>query len=309
MIFDKSQTPFAEFLNYINNNRIVELSPDILRAAFSKLCQNLSIPHEELYQVESSTIHTHEYNIPTRTYLPIEHHHTLPIMIYLHGGGHMIGSINDYDTTLRAIANHCQAVVIAIEYRLAPEHPYPAGLNDCLCAIEHLSRRFDQRNIYIAGDSAGGNLTALATLKLHDNINIAGQILIYPSLDFSCSSPSYHHYQQYYFLERKTIEFYFNHYFNSPDQSERIAASPLLQPTPSTLPKTLIITADLDPLRDEGIRYHQKLQEHRIHAELTNIPKMIHAFMSLYKVVPKQVEQLFTLIYQFINDNNHNHHK
>ncbi|OAJ35281.1 Carboxylesterase NlhH [Piscirickettsiaceae bacterium NZ-RLO1] len=203
MIFDKSQTPFAEFLNYINNNRRLALQPDILRAAFSKLCQNSAIPHEKLYQVENSTLHTDEYDIPIRTYLPIEYHLTLPLIIYLHGGGHMLGSINDYDTTLRAIANHCQAIVIAIEYRLAPEHPYPAGLNDCLYAIKHLSRQFDQHRIYIAGDSAGGNLAALTTLKLHDNIKIAGQILIYPSLDFTSSAPSHHHYQQYYFLEKK----------------------------------------------------------------------------------------------------------
>ncbi|OAJ32908.1 alpha/beta hydrolase fold domain-containing protein [Piscirickettsia salmonis] len=106
------------------------------------------------------------------------------------------------------------------------------------------------------------------------------------------------------------IEFYFNHYFNDtdqPNQSERIAASPLLQPIPATIPNILTITADLDPLRDEGIRYHQQLQEHNIHSKLINFPKMIHGFMNLYKIAPKPVEQLFTLIYQFINDNNHNH--
>ncbi|ODN43356.1 alpha/beta hydrolase [Piscirickettsia litoralis] len=289
----------------MNNNRLVDLKPSILRTAFSKLCENFGISNEELFQVKNDSINTLESSIPIRTYTPIENSQALPVIIYLHGGGHMVGSIDDYDSTVRALANRCQAIIIAVEYRLAPEHPYPAGLNDCLYAIESLHEQFKGRDLYIAGDSAGGNLTALTTLHLHEKISLAGQILIYPSLDFTLSSPSHMLYQQNYFLEKRTIEFYFDHYFNQTQDKhrclERITASPLLQPIPNTLPKTLIITADLDPLRDDGIGYHQKLQESHVQSELYNVPKMIHAFMNLYKVVPKQVENLFTIINQFIN--------
>jgi len=260
-----------------------------------------------------------EAAIPIRLYDPAPTRE-LPVCLYLHGGGHMAGSIAVYDPICRRLAATADCRVVAVEYRLAPEHPYPRGLEDCAKALALLPAWLAAQGmglpggLTVAGDSGGGALTAsLAALTAErDDLRIARQVLIYPSLDYTMGSsepvepqagagfdsallatrPSIRENASGYLLDGRRMQWYFDQYFQQGE--DRAAASPLYMPAVK-LPPTLMITAGFCPLRDEGYAYADRLRRMDV-----SCAHLIHAFLNLHALVSDACDAVYQTIARFI---------
>ena len=259
--------------------------------------------------VTDRAIESNGHSVPVRIYHPAPQQ-ALPVLIHYHGGGHMCGSVSLYDPISRKLASICQVVVIAVDYRLAPEYPYPAGVSDCVLALKHYRQVLDDvahsDDIYIIGDSAGGAIcTTLAAMSLHDpSLKIDKQILIYPSVDYTMSSPSFTENGSGFLLEKAKVEWYFEHYFQHQQQPQQLIAkkaSPLFMPITDKLPSSLVITAGCDPLRDEGLTYADKLKQAGVNTQQHQFDDMIHAYMLLNDLVPEACDSTYQLINDFLN--------
>ena len=244
-------------------------------------------------------------HVPIRVYHP-QPQQPLPILMYFHGGGHIAGSIDVYDPICRKLALACQHIIVAVDYRLAPEHPYPAAVDDAYLCLQHLLPTLDRigigyiSRIAIGGDSAGGALAATmcALTQDDDTVKISKQVLIYPSLDYTLSLPSTVINSHNYFLQTNKIRWYFEQYFQ--DQYDQYKASPLWLPICATFPETLVITTEFCPLRDEGVYYYLKLRQQGICAQHYHVPDMVHAFLNLENIVPQHCQQTYEKIGEFL---------
>ena len=293
-------------------------SVDLVRQGLDNLAPLIGAgPHMD--RVKNSYLATASHNIPVRIYNPAPNDN-LPVLLHFHGGGHMCGSVDLYDPISRKLAIAAQAIVICVDYRLAPEHPYPAGLDDCQQVLMHYqSLLFDMKHsevLYLAGDSAGGAIcTSLVMNNCCDSsgnassdvstsmpVKIAKQILIYPSVDYTMSSASIDENGQGFLLEQDKIHWYFQQYFhvNSLDQTKTKKASPLLGKFSANMPSTLVITAGCDPLRDEGIAYAKSLTEVGVAVEHHSFDGMTHAYMLLNELVSEECLATFRLISEFV---------
>lgn len=228
--------------------------------------------------------------IPLRAYTPRDPRgQIMPLLIFIHGGGHVIGSRETHDVACRHLAMHGDCIVVSIDYHLAPEHPFPAPLEDCRIAaqwiVEHaeeLGGRSDW--IAVAGDSAGGNLATEMCLAARnsDMPSFVCQLLFYPDTDMTCSMLSHEELADGYQLTRPLLEWFIGHYTNGKKQNRRDPrCSPLLADDVSGLPPTLIISAGYDPLRDEVIAYHEKLLADGVQSQHWHYAGMIHGFISM----------------------------
>jgi len=277
-------------------------SPSLVRGNLDKL-EIFVGQGPELAYVEEASFNTPAHVIPVRVYSPAPDE-ALPVVIHYHGGGHMCGNIALYDAISRKIAKAGHCVVIAVEYRLAPEHPYPAGIEDCQYALAHYKEVLTQvkynQQLIIAGDSAGA---AICTTLASDNIgngmvNIDKQILVYPSVDYTMSSPSVDENGTGFLLETNKVEWYFNNYFQHHEPRKNV--SPLFMPMAANMPETLIFSAGCDPLRDEAFRYAENLKAVGVKVEHHTFDGMIHAYMLLDSLVAKECEETYQLIGEFI---------
>lgn len=253
-------------------------------------------------------IMTNNRMIPIRLFIP-KGNNTKEVIIFYHGGGFVTGSINSYNKVCQNIANYTNNLVISVEYRLAPEFPFPIGLNDCYQATKELYRMLKEskvrnRNITLMGDSAGGNLAAVISLMSRNtgDFKVQNQILLYPLVDTNHGSdspyPSVYENGKDFVLTRKRIEDYLKLYLTSPKDINNIYAAPI-KATLEQQPRTLIITAEFDPLRDEGYAYYQKLKQYKNKAYYHEVKDCIHGFIgsSLY---PKQVKEALYIMNDFL---------
>lgn len=276
-------------------------TPENAREGLASLTSMLVEPAPELPLVQDTNID----HISLRIFHP-NPNVELPVMVFLHGGGHMAGSIEVYDPICRKLAYAANCIVVAVDYRLAPEHPYPAGLDDAKQVIESLWLILDQaqvnykQRLLLVGDSAGGMM--IATLA-HDYqassvVKIDAQILIYPSLDHTSSLPSIQENASGYLLHEDRIAWYFDHYL--PNHIDRKAVSPLFMPISGYIPRTLVITTEFDPLRDEGFVYTERLKQQNVSVDHVHFDDMIHAFLNMEKLAPKVCEQTYQAIAEFV---------
>ncbi len=257
--------------------------------------------------VQDDLVEGGEFAVPVRIYHP-QPGKQLPVLLYFHGGGHVAGSITVYDTICRKLARLTNHIVISTDYRLAPECPYPAGINDCLSVVRNIWQVLDNRNVNyheklsIAGDSAGGAICATISHTIqHDEKNdIAKQILIYPSLDYTVELPSIDLNGKGYLLEKERIKWYFDNYFQGGE--DRKEHSPLFMEFTDNLPETLVITAEFCPLRDEGLHYVDKLQAVGVKLQHLHFPDMIHAFINMEDLLKEQCERLYNKAAEFLNN-------
>jgi acetyl esterase len=230
--------------------------------------------------------------ITVRVYTP-EGAGPFPALVFYHGGGWVIGNIEVYDPTCRAIANNAGCVVVSVEYRLAPENKFPAAPEDCYAATKWVaenaaSLNIDPERIAIGGDSAGGNLTAVVAQMARDQggPNLVFQLLVYPVADHhSAGMSSYEENADGYLLTRDSMIWFWEHYLDNPDDKSHPLASPLQAKDFSNLPPALVITAEFDPLRDEGEAYAAKLKEAGVPVTLTRYNGMIHGFFMMMGVL------------------------
>jgi len=216
----------------------------------------------------------------------------LPVLVYYHGGGFVIGDLDTHDTLCRELANLSGCALVAVDYRLGPEHRFPAAVTDCVAATrwvrEHATELgLDAARLAVGGDSAGGNLAAVVSIDARErgNLPIAFQLLIYPATDMNCTAPSHAENGQGYLLTSETMSYFTDHYIADPAQYADWRASPLLHPDLSNLPPALVLTAGFDPLRDEGAAYAKRLTDAGNRASYVHFPRQIHGFVSMGKLI------------------------
>jgi acetyl esterase len=216
----------------------------------------------------------------------------LPVLVYFHGGGWVVGDLDTHDTLCRELANGAGCAIAAVDYRLGPEHRFPAAVDDCLAATRWLQRnaatlRLDASRIAVGGDSAGGNLAAVVAITARDAgwPALVFQLLIYPATDMRRGAPSHTTNGEGYLLTRDTISYFHDHYIADPAHDLDWRASPLLHPDLSQLPPALVLTAGYDPLRDEGLDYAQRLSETGSRATSVSFERQIHGFITMGNVI------------------------
>ncbi|MEJ8824094.1 alpha/beta hydrolase [Variovorax humicola] len=232
--------------------------------------------------------------IPLRLYRPMGSQGTdvLPVLVYYHGGGWVIGDLETHDVLCRELCNGSGCAVVAVEYRLAPEHRFPAAVDDALAAArwvrqEAASLGVDASRLAVGGDSAGGNLAAVISIMARDagDLPIAYQLLIYPGTDMRRGHASHTTNGKGYLLEADTITYFHDHYITDAAQDLDWHASPLLHKDLSRLPPALVITAGFDPLRDEGLDYADSLVAAGNRASYVCFERQIHGFITMGKVL------------------------
>jgi acetyl esterase len=215
----------------------------------------------------------------------------LPVLVYYHGGGWVIGDLETHDTLCRELANGAGCAVVAVDYRLGPEQRFPAAVDDCLAATYWIARHgaalgLDATRLAVGGDSAGGNLAAVVSLAAREagDLPIAFQLLIYPATDMRAVAPSHTSNGQGYLLTADSIAYFRGHYIDAPQYADW-RASPLLHADLRNLPPALVLTAGFDPLRDEGAQYAQALTAAGNRASYVCFEREVHGFILMGKVL------------------------
>lgn len=220
----------------------------------------------------------------------------LPGLVFFHGGGWVIGDLDTHDTLCRQLALAAGVVVVSVDYRLAPEHRFPAAVDDCEAATRWVYAHaaelgIDRERLAVGGDSAGGNLAAVVALMLRDSgprevfESLRHQLLIYPATDMRRGAPSHQSNGQGYLLTRDMLSYYHGHYMGDAPQDSDWRASPLLHPSLQGLPPALVMTAGFDPLRDEGLAYAQALAQAGVTCSHVCFERQIHGFILMGRVL------------------------
>ena len=233
-------------------------------------------------------------DIPLRLYRPLGSaaDETLPVLVYYHGGGWVIGDLDTHDTLCRELANGARCCVVAVDYRMSPEQRFPVAVDDCVAATywvrrEAASLGIDAARLAVGGDSAGGNLAAVVAIVARDagDLPVAYQLLIYPATDQRRGAPSHTSNGQGYLLTTDSMKYFHDHYLPDAARDLDWRASPLLHADLSKLPPALVLTAGYDPLRDEGMQYAERLTDAGSQATYVCFDRQIHGFITMGRVL------------------------
>jgi acetyl esterase len=249
----------------------------------------------ELKSVQPLAIPSPHGSIPARIYTPMRPRKTnglAPCLVFFHGGGWVIGDLDSHDVVCRKLADEGQLVVISVDYRLAPEHKFPAAVEDAITAARWIadnSRQLDidASRLTVGGDSAGGNLAAVVAISARDGNgpDIAGQVLIYPAIDFALTHPSHSEPETSILLTHSVIRWFRDHYLTGAADISDWRASPARAGTLIGLPPAYVLTAGADPLRDEGDEYAHRLKEAGVPVTYRTFPGQFHGFFTMGKLL------------------------
>ncbi|MCH2127214.1 MAG: alpha/beta hydrolase [Pirellulaceae bacterium] len=224
----------------------------------------------------------------------------VPVLVFFHGGGWVVGDIETHDQYCRALANAADVTVVSVDYRLAPEHPYPAAAEDCYAVTQWASENLEllggePGKVAVGGDSAGGDLAAVVALMARDRggPEIAFQLLIYPITDHDFERPSYHENATGYGLTRQAMMWFWDHYVPQKSERDQAYASPMRANDLADLPPAFIFTAEFDPLRDEAEAYAERLREAGCDVVLKRYDGVIHGFSRRLNQLEKARQALF----------------
>ena len=272
-----------------------EVTPEGLRQVM-KMLAAADGPPEAVASVEDAVAAGPAGPIPLRVYRPAGTDagaFPLPMLVWYHGGGWVIGDLDTADSTCRKLANRSGALVISVDYRLAPEHPAPAPLDDSWAALRWVAGAAaelggDSSRLAVGGDSAGGNLAALLAVRARDDgrPSLRHQLLVYPATDLTMSYPSHVENGDGYLLTNEATAWFLSHYLGPDADPKDPAISPLFTDDLSGVANASIITAELDPLRDEGEAYAARLRDSGVAVHLRRYDGMVHGFFQLGGVTP-----------------------
>ncbi len=247
----------------------------------------------EMARVTDRKITTRDAEIPIRIYHPREptksESGVLPVLVYFHGGGFVLGNIDSHDIIVRALAKIADCIVVSVDYRLAPEHRFPAAVNDCLSAVDWVHQQAatfgaDPARIAVGGDSAGGNLATVVALLVRDQggPKLAAQLLIYPVTRLNCPHEgSMVRNGEGYFLTTDAMVWFEQQYLGEAGDADHPQASPLLARDVSRLPPAFVLTAEFDPLHDQGEAYAQRLSDAGVPCTYRRYDGAIHGFFGM----------------------------
>jgi acetyl esterase len=263
------------------------------RALYLAMSQMLEPQGVPIGKVENMTVPGPAGPIPVRLYTPMGGGTMRPAIVFYHGGGWVIGSLETHDALCRQLANESGCKVVAVDYRLAPEHKAPAAFDDAFAVAQWVetnapSLEIDANRLAVAGDSAGGNLAAAVSIaaKHKGAPKISYQLLIYPTLQMRPNTQSMKDFAEGYFLERKTMDWFYDQYLPSEADINDPRYSPLAASDLAGVPRAYIVTAGFDPLKDEGKAFADKLNRAGVAAVYVNYDGMIHGFFNMSAAVP-----------------------
>lgn len=263
-----------------------QLTPDQGREQYLMRVNKLKFS-EPIFHTEDRRITGPGSDIALRIYRPreLKPAEKLPVLMWFHGGGFVIGSLETHDSVCRMLANQADCIVVSVDYRLAPEAKFPAAVEDSLAALKWVALHAvefggDAGCIAVGGDSAGANLAAVMAIMARDAAHpkLSFQLLVYPCVAPEPETASHHKFKEGYILSRNSITWFYRQYLRSSKDVKDFRFAPLVHDDLSGLPPTLIIVAGYDPLRDEGIEYARKLIEAGNRVRLTNYEGMVHGF-------------------------------
>jgi acetyl esterase/lipase len=273
---------------------VEEQTPEELRANYVKLAKEQFGEVDELHAVEDRDAD----GVPVRIYRPVETDERSTALVYFHGGGFVIGSIDTHDGVTRALAKRAGCVVVSVDYRLAPEHRYPAALEDCWQATRWVTANseelgIDPDRIGVGGDSVGGGLAAVVARKGRDaGTPFSAQLLLYPATSSRCDTPSYSMFSSGYGLTRDAMFWYWQQYLGDSDGSQDPDISPAALLDLRRLPRAIVVTAEADVLRDEAEAYAQRMFLSGVETEGYQYEGMIHGFLRMAGVVDRSRKAL-----------------
>jgi len=293
----RTMDPKAQIVGeFVKSIRVPGFFPPLpeLRQQLRVMVSLMDEPAPALPRIEDIRIPGPAGEIPARVYSASAAKTPQPTVAYFHGGGWVQGDLETHHGLCARLAKHAGVLVVAVDYRLAPEHKFPAAVEDCLAAYRWLRTKgrdvgADLSRVAVAGDSAGGNLSAVVS-QLAASAGVPAptcQVLIYPAVDFSLETSSHRELADGHVIPRDRILWYMEQYLKSDaDKSDR-RASPLRAPSLEGQPPAMIVTAGFDPLRDEGRAYGDRLREAGVDVVYREYPGQIHAFVSLTKAIPQ----------------------
>ncbi|MEN9996488.1 MAG: Carboxylesterase NlhH [Pseudomonadota bacterium] len=272
------------------------LTPSEARASYRSRRTFTQPDAPEVFKVEDQVVSHHGVNVPVRVYHPhaAQTQNALPGLVYIHGGGWTIGDLDTHDVLCRSLCLQANIVVVSVDYRMGPEHKFPAAYDDTVAAfnwtVAHASKLgIDPSRIAIGGDSAGGNLSAAACIGLRDQTGLsvqpAFQLLIYPATIMWPDTASYHANGKGYMLTQDSIAYYTENYLRNRDDAKDWRASPQLAASHEGLPPAFVMTAGFDPLRDEGLMYADALSKAGVPSQYICFERQIHGFITMGRVM------------------------
>jgi len=285
---DPQVAAVLEKIRLAGNPEYWQMTPAQAREWHIRKAGILDIKPAPVHDVADRKVPGSEADIPVRIYTPRASEMPLPVLVWLHGGGHVVGTLDSYDALCRRLALSADCIVVSVGYRLAPEHKFPAGVVDSFAALQWSAKHAaelggDASRLAIGGDSAGANLAAVCAILARDagTPALCFQLLVYPRTAAEEDFPSHHAFAEGYMLTRKTILWFHEHYRARDSDREDFRYAPLICPDLSRLPPALVIVGEFDPLRDDGIAYAKRLRDEGNDVVLSDYPGMVHPFFSM----------------------------
>jgi acetyl esterase len=293
MPLDEQAEAFLRQLDKAGGPPLNEMTPAEAREALAATVEETAGDPEPVGSITNRTILGPLGDIPIRVYAP-EGAGLFPALVYFHGGGWVAGDLEMVDPLCTKLTSRAGAVVVSVDYRLAPEHKFPAPLTDCYSATQWVSDNaaelnVDPRRIAVGGDSSGGNLAAAVSVVARDSgtLDLAFQLLFYPVTNLDYETNPYRANGTGYFLTTDMMRWFWDHYLESEDIGRDMRASPLLVEDASGLPPPFVVTAEFDPLRDEGEAYAELLREAGNDVTVKRYDGQIHGFVTRSGIMDK----------------------
>jgi acetyl esterase len=290
MALDEATTAFMAQMAASGGKPLHEMEPEEARQTGVEL-SGLFGPGPEMLRVEDSAIEADGVSVAVRVLVPSEH--PRGVLVYYHGGGWVIGSLDEFDAIARRLAQRTDCAVVLAHYRLAPEHPHPAAAEDAWTALQWAAAHAEEIAgadvpLIVAGDSAGGNLAAIVSQRARDEAGpeIALQVLVYPVTDCDLDTPSYTDPENQLMVSRDAMVWFWDHYVSDEEARLRPDASPLRADDLSGLPAAVIVTAEHDVLRDEGEAYAEQLRRAGVAVQHRRFEGQMHGFFTMVDLFP-----------------------